>query len=72
MSSTSTSYDARSRYGVKADTGSFWSMTGDRAIAARQKRITVDGDDYYLDLLFYNRKLRRLVAVEGKREEDRS
>jgi len=47
-------------------------MTGDRAIAARQKRITVDGDDYYLDLLFYNRKLRRLVAVEGKREEDRS
>jgi predicted nuclease of restriction endonuclease-like (RecB) superfamily len=33
---------------------------------ARQKRISVDGDDYYLDLLFYNRKLRRLVAVELK------
>ncbi len=26
----------------------------------------IDGDDYYLDLLFYHRKLRRLVAVELK------
>ncbi|MGI9175227.1 MAG: PDDEXK nuclease domain-containing protein [Rhodothermales bacterium] len=34
--------------------------------AARQKRITVDGDDYYLDLLFFHRGLRRLVAVELK------
>jgi hypothetical protein len=33
---------------------------------ARQKRIQLDGDDFYLDLLFYNRKLRRLVAVELK------
>jgi predicted nuclease of restriction endonuclease-like (RecB) superfamily len=33
---------------------------------ARQKRITVDAEDYYLDLLFYHRKLRRLVAVELK------
>ncbi len=33
---------------------------------ARQKRIQVDSDDYYLDLLFFNRKLRRLVAVELK------
>lgn len=33
---------------------------------ARQKRITVDDEDYYLDLLFYNRKLRRMVAVELK------
>jgi predicted nuclease of restriction endonuclease-like (RecB) superfamily len=32
----------------------------------RQKRITVDGRDYYLDLLFYHRRLRRLVAVELK------
>lgn len=32
----------------------------------RQKRITVDNQDYYLDLLFYHRKLRRLVAVELK------
>ena len=30
---------------------------------ARQKRIQLDGDNFYLDLLFYNRKLRRLVAV---------
>jgi len=33
---------------------------------ARQKRITVDNKDYYLDLLFYNRKLRRLVAIDLK------
>jgi hypothetical protein len=33
---------------------------------ARQKRITVDDTDYYLDLLFFHRKLRRLVAIELK------
>jgi len=33
---------------------------------ARQKRIQVDDEDFHLDLLFYNRKLRRLVAVELK------
>ncbi|WP_345797184.1 PDDEXK nuclease domain-containing protein [Castellaniella sp. MT123] len=33
---------------------------------ARQKRIQLDGEDFHLDLLFYNRKLRRLVAVELK------
>ena len=33
---------------------------------ARQKRIQIDDEDFYLDLLFYNRKLRRLVAVELK------
>ena len=33
---------------------------------ARQKRISVDSEDYYLDLLFYHRLLRRLVAVELK------
>ncbi len=35
---------------------------------ARQKRITVGADDFYLDLLFYHRHLRRLVAVELKLE----
>ena len=33
---------------------------------ARQKRIQIDDDDFYIDLLFYNRKLRRLVALELK------
>jgi len=33
---------------------------------ARQKRIQIDNEDFHLDLLFYNRKLRRLVAVELK------
>ncbi|MDR0284636.1 MAG: PDDEXK nuclease domain-containing protein [Propionibacteriaceae bacterium] len=35
---------------------------------ARQKRIILDGEDFYLDLLLYNRTLRRLVAVELKTE----
>jgi len=26
----------------------------------------VDGEDYYLDLLFYHRRLRRLVAIDLK------
>jgi predicted nuclease of restriction endonuclease-like (RecB) superfamily len=33
---------------------------------ARQKRITVDNEDYHIDLLFYHRKLRRLVAIDLK------
>ena len=36
------------------------------AFVERQKRMTFDGDDYYLDLLFYSRPLRRLIAVELK------
>ncbi len=38
----------------------------DFAFMARQKRITIDQDDYYIDLLFYHRKLRRLIAIELK------
>ena len=34
--------------------------------AARQKRMIIDGNDFYLDLLFYHRKLKRLVAIELK------
>ena len=33
----------------------------------RQKRMIIDGEDFYLDLLFYHRKLHRLIAVELKR-----
>ncbi|MCM2044626.1 PDDEXK nuclease domain-containing protein, partial [Pseudomonas aeruginosa] len=36
------------------------------SFVARQKRILIDDEDFHLDLLFYNRKLRRLVAVELK------
>jgi predicted nuclease of restriction endonuclease-like (RecB) superfamily len=32
----------------------------------RQKRIILDGKDFYLDLLFFHRKLKRLVAIELK------
>ncbi len=37
-----------------------------RAFIARQKRIQVDNDDYYIDLLFFNRKLKRLLAIDLK------
>ena len=41
-------------------------LGGGFAFVVRQKRITLDGDDYYIDLLFYHRKLRRLVVSELK------
>jgi len=41
-------------------------LGSDFAFLARQKRMTVDGVDYYLDLLFYHRRLRRLVAIDLK------
>lgn len=36
------------------------------AFVERQKRITLDSEDYYLDLLFYHRRLQRLIAIELK------
>jgi predicted nuclease of restriction endonuclease-like (RecB) superfamily len=36
------------------------------SFVARQKRMTIDNEDFYLDLLFFHRKLKRLVAIELK------
>ncbi|MCL2879038.1 MAG: PDDEXK nuclease domain-containing protein [Treponema sp.] len=36
------------------------------AFIERQKRMIIDGEDFYLDLLFFHRKLKRLVAIELK------
>ena len=44
-------------------------MGNDFAFLARQKRITVDGEDFYIDLLFYHRKMKRLVVIELKLEK---
>ena len=41
-------------------------LGNDFAFLARQKRITVDDEDYYIDLLFYHRRLRCLVAIDLK------
>jgi predicted nuclease of restriction endonuclease-like (RecB) superfamily len=38
----------------------------DFAFMARQKRIVIDNRDYYLDLLFYHRRLKSLVAIDLK------
>jgi predicted nuclease of restriction endonuclease-like (RecB) superfamily len=36
------------------------------AFVERQKRMIIDGEDFHLDLLFYHRNLKRLVAIELK------
>ncbi len=41
------------------------------SFVARQKRIIVDEDDFYLDLIFYHRDLRRLVVIELKLDKFR-
>ena len=41
-------------------------MGRDFAFLGRQVIITVGDTDYYIDLLFYHRKLRRLVVIELK------
>ena len=41
-------------------------LGSDFAFMARQKRITIDNRDYYIDLLFYHRCLHRLIAIDLK------
>lgn len=41
-------------------------LGSDFAFMARQKRISIDNRDYYIDLLFYHRRLRCLVAIDLK------
>ncbi|MDL1974478.1 MAG: PDDEXK nuclease domain-containing protein [Deltaproteobacteria bacterium] len=41
-------------------------LGNDFAFLARQKRITIDNRDYYIDLLFYHRRLKSLVAIDLK------
>jgi predicted nuclease of restriction endonuclease-like (RecB) superfamily len=36
------------------------------SFVARQKRMAIDDEDYYLDLLFFHRKIKRLIAIELK------
>ncbi|MGZ3396529.1 MAG: PDDEXK nuclease domain-containing protein [Isosphaeraceae bacterium] len=43
-------------------------LGGGFTFVARQKRIVIDGEDFYIDLLFYHRKLHRLVALDLKLE----
>lgn len=41
-------------------------LGSDFAFLSRQKRITIDDTDYYIDLLFYHRRLQALVAIDLK------
>ncbi|HTN36280.1 MAG TPA: PDDEXK nuclease domain-containing protein [Arachidicoccus sp.] len=38
----------------------------DFAFLARQKRITIDNEDYYIDLLFFHRCLKCMITIELK------
>lgn len=44
-------------------------LGSDFAFMARQKRITIDGRDYWIDLLFFHRRLKCLVAIDLKMGE---
>jgi predicted nuclease of restriction endonuclease-like (RecB) superfamily len=41
-------------------------LGGDFSFIARQKRITIDNEDFYIDLLMFHRSLRRLIVIELK------
>lgn len=44
----------------------------DFAFLARQKRIIIDNEDFYIDLLFYHRGLKSLVAIDLKLDKFRA
>ena len=41
-------------------------LGSDFAFMARQKRITIDNREYYIDLLFYHRRLKCLISIDLK------
>lgn len=52
---------------IVAELQRFISELGnDFAFLARQKRISIDNRDYYIDLLFYHRRLKCLIAIDLK------
>ena len=42
------------------------ALGNDFSFLTRQKRITVGGEDYYIDLLLFHRNLKRLFVIELK------
>ena len=67
-SSTSWGWDTWQEGDLRRRSSAKWNPSAGTGrgllFVARQKRIQIDDEDFHLDLLFYNRKLRRLVAVE--------
>lgn len=58
---------------ILANIQSFITELGtDFAFLARQKRITIDNEDFYIDLLFYHRGLKCLVAIDLKLDKFRA
>lgn len=39
------------------------------SFVARQKRVHIDGDDFFVDLVFYNRLLQCFVIIEIKTDK---
>lgn len=46
-------------------------LGGGFCFVSRQKRIIIDNEDFHLDLLFFHRKLKRLIAIELKIDDFR-
>lgn len=46
-------------------------LGGGFCFVARQKRIIIDDEDFHLDLFFFHRKLKRLIAIELKIDDFR-
>ena len=65
LSDTYSEHDLESA--ILAELERFISELGtDFAFLARQKRIVIDNRDYYIDLLFFHRRLRCLVIIDLK------
>ncbi|NOX46380.1 MAG: DUF1016 domain-containing protein [Chlorobi bacterium] len=47
-------------------------LGSDFAFLARQKRIIIDNEDFYIDLLFYHRGLKRLIVIDLKLDKFRA
>ena len=63
-------HDQRAEYGkaiVSTLSAQLMELGSGFSFVDRQKRMIIDGEDFYLDLLFYHRKLHRLVAIDLKK-----
>lgn len=60
------------RWSVRTLRERMGSMLFERTAIARQKRIQIDNDDFYIDLLLYNRKLNRLAVIDLKLDDFRA
>ncbi len=64
-------YSSYKEYQVRKKVYKYKRITKERNGKHKKKRITIDGEDYYINLLFYHRKMKRLVVIELKLDKFR-